>query len=250
MNVKLDRSSYIPLYIQVKEMIKDKIEAGNYSQGERVPSETELQNELSISRTTARNALKELVNEGILETHQGKGTFVCKEKLSHPLPNLTSFTEDIKNKGLKPGSEVIENKLLNPDEFVKEQLDLENTDKVYLLKRLRTIDGEAVGLHEAYINAQLLEELEASKFTEIDFEKNSLYQIFENEYGIKIGEAEETIEASPADSNISNMLNIPESFPVLILNRQTYTEDGKPLEYVKIIYRADRYRYHVKLKRK
>ena len=228
-------------------MIKEKIKEGDYKSGEKVPSEAELQKELSISRTTARNALKELVNEGILETHQGKGTFVCKEKLSHPLPNLTSFTEDIKNKGFKPGAEVIENRLINPEKYIGEQLDFADSDRVYYLKRLRTIDGEAVGIHEAYLNAQLLE---GRDFTEIDFAEKSLYRTLESEYGIKIGEAEETIEASPSAEKVSRLLNIPDSFPVLILNRKTYTEDGKPLEYVKIIYRADRYKYHVKLKRK
>ncbi len=247
MNVSLDRSSYMPLYIQVKEMIKEKIKKGDYKRGEKVPSEAELQKELSISRTTARNALKELVNEGILETHQGKGTFVCKEKLSHPLPNLTSFTEDIKNKGFKPGAEVIENRLIKPDKYVREQLDLADSDRVYYLKRLRTIDGEAVGLHKAYINAKLLE---GRDFREINFAEKSLYKTLENEYNIKIGEAEETIEALPADISISKLLNMSGSFPVLILNRKTYTVDGKLLEYVKIIYRADRYKYHVRLKRK
>ncbi|MFW5889717.1 MAG: GntR family transcriptional regulator [Bacillota bacterium] len=247
MNNELDRESYTPLYVQVQEIIKKKIENGEYEVGKKVPSETQLQKKLSISRTTARNALQELVNEGILESKQGKGTYVRRKKLNYQLTRLTSFTEDIKNKGLNPDTEVLKKELITPGDFVLNKLNLNQGEKTYYLKRLMKIDKEVVGVHEAYLNEKLLKD---KGFLNYNFSDNSLYSVLRNEYNIILGEANETIEAAPADNYTSKLLNIDESFPVLILNRLTYTEKGELLEYCKIIYRADRYKYNVKLERK
>lgn len=244
--MKIDRNDHLPLYIQLKNIIADKIKSEELEAGDIIPSEKELQKQFGVSRITVRQAIKELENEGLVKKKQGKGTFVSFPKLSHELPNLTSFTEDIKSKGLNPESEIISiEKIIDQD--VAEKLET-NPNTVFLnIKRLRLINGEAVGIHNCYLDTNILDEKAVNEIKDMDNE-NSLYDIIEK-YNINISHADETLEGGISDPYVSKLLGIKKDFPLLILERITFTEKNEAFEFVKMHYRADKYKYSIRLNR-
>jgi GntR family transcriptional regulator len=242
---KLDREAHVPLYYQLKKIIEGMIQDGVWQPGDKIPSENELKEQFEVSRTTVRLALNELVIEGKLKKQQGKGTFVAEPKVEHPLPSLRSFTKEVENKGFSPGGKVINLERKVPPKKVRNELKLDEQEECIVLERIRTVNGDKVGIHFAYLNPSLLKE---PKFEQFNFGDNSLYQIIEEKYDIKIGEATETIEAAPADKYQSELLDIEEGFPMLVLKRLTYTQEQVPLEFVEIFYRSDRHKYSINLK--
>ncbi len=244
--MKIDRNDHLPLYIQLKNIIEDKIKEEDWEPGDIIPSEKELQKQFEVSRITVRQAIKELENDGRVKKKQGKGTFVSFPKLSHELPNLTSFTEDIKSKGLKPESEIISiEKVLEKE--VAEKLNI-NPNTLFLnIKRLRLINGEAVGIHDCYLNTNILNENAVKEIQTMD-NSESLYDIIES-YNIDISYADETLEGGISDPYISELIGIKKDFPLLILERITYTDENEAFEFVKMHYRADKYKYSIRLNR-
>src|SRR5258708_39864193 len=110
------RNSPLPRYYQLKEIIRERIRSGEWKPGELIPSERELSEQYKISRMTARQAITELVNEGMFYREQGKGTFVSRHKITQQLIRLTGFTEDIKTRGQRPGTKVLSAQMSPADE--------------------------------------------------------------------------------------------------------------------------------------
>lgn len=244
--MKVDRNDHLPLYIQLKNIIEEKINEEIWKPGDMIPSEKELQKKFGVSRITVRQAIKELENEGLVKKKQGKGTYVSFPKLSHKLPNLTSFTEDIESKGLNPESKIIDiKKVINED--IARKLDADPQTVFLNIKRLRLINEEAVGIHDCYLDTNVLGDETITEIREMDI-NNSLYDIIEN-HNVKISHADETLEGGIADKYISRLLGIKEHFPLLILDRITFTDDNEAFEYVKMHYRADKYKYSFRLYR-
>jgi len=241
---ELSKEKYTPLYFQVKKAIDAMIQDSVFERGDKIPSENELRDHFGVSRTTIRLALKELEAEGKLNKQQGVGTFVTQPKVEHPLPSLTSFTKEVKDKGLNPGSKVINLVRKQPNNYIRKKLNLRTSEECILLERIRTIDEEKAGIHLAYLNPKLLLK---HKIEDFNFENRSLYNVIQEEYGIEIGKAYETIEAAPADKYQSELLDIDVGFPMLVLERLTCTVDNIPLEFVEMYYRFDKHKYSVVL---
>lgn len=242
----MEQNSYIPFYIQVKKYIENKINSGEWQPGERIPTEQELQQMFNMSRITVRQAISQLENIGLVVKKQGKGTYVSFAKISHNLLNLTSFTEDITAKGLNPKSIVLSiEKGIYHEISEKINVDM-NTELIYI-KRLRLINDEEVGIHHCYINNDIANIVDLNILKE---PKISLYQVLEKERHINISYADETLEGGAADKAISKLLKIKVNDPLLIVERVTYTSDNLPIEYVKMHYRADKYKYSLRLLRK
>ncbi|PUU87061.1 MULTISPECIES: GntR family transcriptional regulator [Halanaerobium] len=244
--MRVDRNDHLPLYIQLKNIIEEKIKEEDLNPGDIIPSEKELQQEFGVSRITVRQAIKELENEGLVKKKQGKGTFVSFPKLSHELPNLTSFTEDIEAKGLNPESKIISIEKTIDAEVAK-KLGTDSQTVFLNIKRLRLINEESVGVHDCYLDTNILNKKAVDEIKEMDNE-SSLYDIIED-YGINISYADETLEGGISNSYISNLLGIKKEFPLLILERITCTDNDDPFEFVKMYYRADKYKYSIRLKR-
>lgn len=242
----IDRSKHVPLYIQIKELIAEKINDRVWEPGDPIPSEKELQDQYSVSRITVRQAVNELVNEGLVTKKQGKGTFVSFPKLSHNLPNLTSFTEDIRSKGLTPQAETLRIKK-GKDAGVAEKMGLDLSTEFLSIKRLRLINGEEVGIHDSYINLAVLENTPLASTDTFDYNE-SIYDALEAS-GIVLAYADETLEGGIANEKIAEMLGVQKGFPLLILERITYTTESHPVEYVMMHYRADKYKYSIRLNR-
>jgi len=243
-NVRLKFDTAIPLYYQLKEVVRQQIGEGIWRVGDLIPTEQQLQERYGISRSTVRQAINELVNEGYLVKKQGKGTFVsAMRKLSEDLPRLHSFTEEMLAKGLKPGAKVISVKEILSSKKVAQALHLkEEEEKVIRIERLRSANEEVICILTSYLPSSLRMKLE-DDFT------GSLYDLLETKYKIPIIKGEQSIEASVANKYEAKLLRVKHGFPVLCMIRVTYTRGNKPIELVEGIYRADRYKYSITLER-
>ncbi len=238
----LDKNYPLPLYFQLKELLREKIASGEWKPGDMVPSERELSEQYHISRMTARQALRELAIEGILRREPGRGTFVAEPKIEHGLTRLTGFTEDMKARGLKPGAKVIRLVLIEPPVLARRALQIPPDKKIVLLERLRLAGGEPIALETSHLYFNGVENL----LTE-DFENNSLYQILSEKYHLTPARAVQKIGADLCSHRERELLQIPEGAPVLRNKRVTYDAWGRPFEYTESAYRADRYVFQAEL---
>lgn len=239
----INKNSPIPLYYQLEEHIKELIENGQLIPGDALPPEREYAEKYQISRMTVRQAFTQLVNEGYLHRLQGKGTFVAERKIEQPLQGLTSFTEDMKSRGLNPGSQLIHFEIIPASIQIAGQLSIQEYGPVYEIKRIRLADGVPMALETNYISANLIKGL-----TE-EIVNQSLYAFIEGQLNLRIDSASQVIESSIANQKEANYLKIPKGAPVMLIQRNSYLQNGTPVEYVKSVYRADRYKFKIQMKR-
>lgn len=136
-NIMIDRTNPIPMYLQVKNELEQMIKSGELKSGDRIFSESELCDMYSISRITAKKSLDDLVTDGYVYRIQGRGSFVKGPKIDHRLTNFYSFTEEVKARGMTPSSVILNAEIITPDDEVKENLNLGADEKVYYIRRLR-----------------------------------------------------------------------------------------------------------------
>ncbi|MGQ9734981.1 MAG: GntR family transcriptional regulator, partial [Candidatus Bipolaricaulia bacterium] len=225
----------MPLYYQLKELLKAKIESGELRPHERIPSEAELVQLFHVSRMTVRQALVELENEGFIRRKQGQGTFVAEPKLRQGLLRLTSFTEDMEARGLRPGARVLEVRLCQAPELLP-QLKAEPGEQFVKIERVRLANGEPMALETSFLRRRFCAGIE-----ELDLTDRSLYATLRERFGLELGWAEQTVEAKLADEYEAEVLGVQAGTPMLLMERTTYLADGStPIEYVRSSYRGDR----------
>ncbi|NMH72608.1 GntR family transcriptional regulator [Bacillus sp. RO2] len=239
----IDKTSPIPIYYQLESHIKNQIEAGFILPGETIPSEREYAESYGISRMTVRQAINSLVNEGLLYRKKGSGTFVSEKKIEQPLQGLTSFTEDMKKRGMEPTSKLIHFELIPANSFISNELKISEYAPVYEIKRIRLADGEPMALETNYLSANLVKGLTEEEV------KASIYSYVEDKLGLRITHAEQVIESVKASEEHVKLLNIVKDHPMLYIQRNTFLHDGTPLELVKSVYRGDRYKFQIKMER-
>lgn len=233
--------SPLPLYYQVKSALIDYIAKNSLQPGSPMPTEKELQERFGVSRTTIRQAMQLLVNDGTLVRRRGKGTFVAKARLD-AAPRLMSLTEEMREKGFSLTSQVVAKKIIVPPDYVATRLGLGANEQVLYLRRVRFLEGEPAFLFTSYLPCSLGIRLDD------DF-SGSLYELLESKYGITIHVSDITIEAGPADPVEAQYLGIKIGTPVLRDVRVSYSQDGVPVEYLEGSFRHDRYRHNVRLTR-
>jgi GntR family transcriptional regulator len=239
--IRVDKTAPVPIYQQLQDQLEKLIADGTWRPHEPLPSETVLAERLRISVMTVRQAMARLVNQGLIYREKGRGTFVTPRPLEHRLHRLESFTEDMQARGIAPSSKTLVFEIIPAPDNVADQMGLARSKPVLHLKRLRLVDGRPVALHDAYIprpNFQR-DELEAI---------GSLYALLEQK-GFELCEADETLEAIVADEELSHRLRVPRGAPILKAARLTWDRQRIPVEMVAAFYRADFYRYAVRLRR-
>lgn len=239
----VDKQSPLPIYFQLEEAIKVQIENGDWIPGEMIRSEREFAEKHQISRMTVRQAINNLVNDGYLYRIKGKGTFVAKKKFEQKLPVLSSFSEDMKARGLKPSSKLIRFKIVPASNEIASELAIPIFDPIYEIQRVRLADDVPMALEMTAIPANLIQGL-----TE-EHAKGSLYEFIEDVLSSPIDQAKQVIEASVAHEPESEHLGIKKGSPLLLIQRNTYLSDGTALEVVRSAYRGDRYKYIVEMNR-
>jgi GntR family transcriptional regulator len=205
-----------------------------------LPSEAELGATFGVSRGTIRHALEVLEREGLVFRRQGKGTFIGRRRLAYDLTRLSSTTEDLLERGWKPGSRVLGIEAVRPRAAIQGFLQLPKGARVWELRRLRLADGEPVCLVSSYLPVRLTPGLDKHDLT------GSLAKLLAEEYGIKLRTADQTIRARGAVGEEAELLGVPEGEPIFMITRVAYDEQGTPVEYLGSLWRGDRYDLQVR----
>ena len=240
----IDPDAYVPRYYQLANILRERILDGKLAAHQPIPSERELEKIYKVSRTTIRPAIDLLVRQGFLYREHGKGTFVSPPKLQKGSSELTSFTEDMKRRGIVPGQKILMLGYVEPPENVRLHLELSRESKeVLCVDRLRLGDDAPMGLQTSYYNLP-----EGLSFTRQELEEiGSIYSLLREKLHLIPTEADETLEVTVASAHEASLLHVNAGSPLLLSQRTTYSQTRRVIEFAKILYRGDRYRYLAKL---
>ena len=243
LNSKIDRTTYIPLYVQVQDALKEAIKHGDAEPGDQLPSEPDLCQLFDVSRTVIRQALRGLENEGLIIRHKGRGTFVAEPKIGESLfQELTGFHQDMSQKGHPPVSRVLKQAIIPANAKVAAALQLMPETAVIRIDRLRYVEDEPIVLVTTYLPHSICPGL-----VETDLTQRSLYAYLQKEYGLEIARGRRILEAIVASEYEANLLEVNEGAPLISLESISYLEDGTPLEYYHALHRGDRSMFEVEL---
>lgn len=231
---------YIPIYIQISQKIRQMITSGYYQEDDQIPSEEEIVNTYGVSRMTARNAVTELVNEGLVYRVHGKGAFVARTKLNRHLNKITGFHEDMHNIGLKPSSKVINFEKRRPTEKEGNILKIDKLNMVFEIKRIRYVVDVPYGFQKVIVPEYLV-----PKLYEVDLEKESLYSYL-NLIGKPLVTSDQRMEAV-MNTEIAELINIPDTIPFFFFERTSFLENQTPVELLQSYFRGDKFSYTMHL---
>ena len=204
--------------------------------GEAIPSERQLTTDLGVSRLTVRAALDELVRDGYLVRRRGSGTFVSEPKIAQEL-TMTSFTEDMQRRGLSPASRTLELKVVPAGAQLGRLLHVSPSEPVMVAKRLRLADHETMAIETLHVRESLVPDLTAT-----DLQEHSFYELLRDRYVTTIAGGIQTIEPTVTDEEESEALGVPLHSPAFLFERVSRDSSGEVVEFVRSIYRGDRYR--------
>ncbi len=227
--------------MRIKEHLEKLINDGVYQNGDKLPSETALADELSVSRATLREALRVLEKEGKITKHQGIGTFITEPapKFQRGIEELFSVTEAIKKAGHVPGTNGLNVEKILPDAKLKSIMDIDEEQPLIKLTRIRTADEEPVVYCEDYLDASFLK----LKIDE-DF-SDSLFKLLEQKHNLKIKYAMTEIIPVIANQQLEDALEVEIGTPVLLLNQSHYNHEDKLFLFSRNYYRNDQFQFKV-----
>lgn len=234
-------STLLPIYYQIKQTIKNWLMNKDYKPGQKIPSENELSEMFNVSKMTVRQAINQLVQEGLLISKRGSGTFVSEKKEITDKFSLefTGFMDDIFYQIQKSKTKSVVIDQVTAPNSVRIKLHLPEEEKtVVQIKRVRYLKNIAFCYAVNYLPLDIGLKIEKKKL----FTK-PLLQILEKELMIAFTEAYQTIEASFSDSEVSEKLGIPLGTPMLFVDRVMYADNKKPVSLLQISYRGDMFRY-------
>ncbi|MGL4452377.1 MAG: GntR family transcriptional regulator [Sarcina sp.] len=234
----IDKSSLVPAYIQLKSIILEKIENGIWKEGDLISSERELSDKYSISRMTIRQALGELVQEGYLLKKKGKGTFVCKPKVTQK--DIMSFTEMISKTGGKLENIILEFDVIKTPEFLKSIF----TEKTaYKINRNRMVDGEIIANELIYMPYSIGKELKEENL------KSSIYKYLES-LNHNVNYCDSSINSVLITDEYKKLFKLKIDVPLLKVNNKVYGLSDKLLFFETAIYRSDKYTLEVNISKR
>ena len=204
--------------------------------GEAIPSERQLTADLGVSRLTVRAALDELVRDGYLVRRRGSGTFVSEPKIAQDL-TMTSFTEDMQRRGMSPASRTLELKIVPAGAQLGRLLHVSPSEPVMVAKRLRLADHETMAIETLHVRESLVPDLTAA-----DLQEHSFYELLRKRYVTTIAGGVQTIEPTVTDEEESEALGVPLHSPAFLFERVSRDSSGAVVEFVRSVYRGDRYR--------
>jgi GntR family transcriptional regulator len=218
--------TFSPLYQQIKALITQSLESGEWKPGEIIPSEVELAGRYKVSQGTVRKAIDELAADNLLVRRQGKGTFVATHNEDRA---QFRFLRLLADDGVEHPhvSRLLECRRLRASAEIARQLDLKPAEPVVLIKRLLQFDGEATVLDEIWLPGGVFRGLTLERLSEY---KGPLYAMFEAEFGTRMIRASEKIRAVAADPAVADLLRVPPGFPLLSVDRVSYTYGDRPVE--------------------
>ena len=224
----------VPAYQRIQLAIRKRIEAGQLRPGDPVSSERDLARLHQVSLMTARHALAFLEQEGFVERRRGVGTFVAAPKIH--FNKLMSYTEQMAARSLVASSKILFARILENEPEIAARLSLPPTAPIIKLERLRHASEEPFALETCFLSASEFPDLLSAPLS-----RESLFGLLEREYDVRLGYADEEIDATAADPRTAELLGVPRREPLLRIRQVIYSTTGKPLIYVLGIYRSDRH---------
>ena len=210
--------------------------------GDALPSERRLAQELKVSRPTLRAVIDELVREGLLLRRHGSGTYVAEPKIALPL-TMTSFSEDMARRGMRPSSRVVSFEVQSAGAKLGQRLQISPVDEVWVITRLRLADDETMAIEWLHAPRRLLPELRREELA-----THSFYELLRVRRGITIASGTQTIEPTVTSPEEAELLGVPVHSPAFLFERTTQSDGGEVVEFVRSVYRGDRYRLVTELR--
>jgi GntR family transcriptional regulator len=214
------------------------IASGAWKEGDRLPPERQLCQDFAVSRSTLRQALAELEQRGLISRHQGRGTFVTTPRLQLPIVGVYSIRDAMEARGITLTTRVLGVEIIEASRQLAADLGCLPGDGIIFIERLRIGDGEPMVLDTAHLRAELFPGLERA-----DFERRSLYEILETDYGRTVAEAQETLEPVILTPRECGLLSVPPHTTALLTRRLTTDSDGVVVALGHVLLRGDRSRY-------
>jgi len=233
----LDKASAVPLYFQIQRRLLERIAASELAEGDLLESEEELSRRYRVSRMTARHALTALKDQGYAVSQKGRGTFVSRPKLEKNILHLLGFSEEMKQRGFRPSSRLLEQAAIAADDGLAARLQVAAGDSLLRLLRVRLANDVPMAIETSHVPLARYPGLDR-----FDFGKRSLYQVLRDRYGMHVAWADEVLEAFPASREQAGLLLVPPRSSLLAITRTIMQADGTPIESAQTLYRGDRYR--------
>jgi GntR family transcriptional regulator len=235
----------VPLYVRIKESIREDIAKGALKRGERLKSEDELAQQFGVSRMTVRQGIADLIDEGLLYRRHGVGTFVSQQHLERDHSKLTNFFEISKRDGIEVTEKLLGLDVVPTKPKISKALDLEEVDLVICVRTLRYTENVPVTIHEAYLPHKFFSGLLQEN---LQVETKNLWTFYEKS-GYRVKRAVQRLEARQADEELAAILEIEEGAPILFKERIIYADNGTPIEFLYCYNRGDMYSLTVTLNR-
>lgn len=236
----IDRSSPIPLYYQLKQILLDKINQHDWKPGDLIPSELELQEEYGLSRTTVRQTLSELTFEGHLVRQRGRGTFVKQNKITHDPAAGLPLSEYIVQQGLEPHWQIIAKDWVFPPEHAQEELNLDENNRVFHFQLQLSANNEPIGIHQIYLPVSVAEQTDA----QTDEAWLNYLRQMPSRPGCTVVR---TMEAGLATAEQAESLQIEPESPILLIKIKVIDERQEPMQLIEACFRGDRFKYQITL---
>ncbi len=237
----LDPAATTPIYLQVSQGLSRWLQSEAATPGTALPSERDLAVQLGVSRVTVRQALALLTTQGLLERRRGSGTFILPRRIEHPLGTLTSFSEDIRARGMTPGAQILEFSLAHATPQEAMTLGLGARSRVYRIRRLRTADGVPLAVEASVLPEERVGALSAEGLTD-----QSLYALLSARQLLPV-RALRHLRAVNADQELAGLLGVRLGAALLMTERVSWNALGLPIETANAHYRGDRYDFLMEL---
>ena len=233
------------IYEQLVDWMRGKIASEEWPENYQLQAEEDLAAAIGISRGTVRKAIAQLIDEDLLVRIHGRGTFVSSGIVEQPLAEqLITFSEDLILRGIRFETQVLDQRLMEPDPRVAAALRIENTEPVLFIKRVRVVEEEPVIVLDNYVCQSICPGIE-----DVDFTRMRLFETLEDKFNITLAGGRRTFEARLADEQVSNLLRLRVGDPIMYMDQVTSMRDGRPIEFSNLWLRADRYRISANLTR-
>lgn len=239
---RIDKGRPTPAYLQLSELVRGAIEAGDLPVGAALPSERELAASLGLARMTVRRAVEALVEEGLLVRRHGSGTYVRRPSVEQTFDRVLGFSDEARKLGFEAGTDLLEAGRRRAGADVATRLRIAPDASVLMLRRLRTADREPLAIQTAYLAPPY-----AGLSLDLLRHNESLYRTLREQFGIAPHHARQTVSARLPDGREQHRLGLEPGVPVLALERVTFDARERPFEVVRSAYRGDRYRLALEL---
>jgi GntR family transcriptional regulator len=233
----------LPYYQQLYAILRENIISGGWKPGDLLPSEMELIEQFEVSRITVRQALELLVEEGLIYRRRGRGTFVSVPSIEQGLNRIVSFTEDMRRRGLHPGTEVISSSVIPASYEIAEKLQVPVGEDLARYERLRLADGEPMSVEISHLVLRYCPAILNKNYAE-----RPLREELEKTYNIHLIRAHQTIHAIAANKALSSQLLIPVGAPLFFIERVSHSQQDIPVEFLHLYHRGDRYALYNELR--